>query len=158
MGTRASSGANAALLASSLRLSQAMVVPVSPARLATARREIAHENHMAAIAADDVRWALAQQVQESLEGGRAALMRPESRRRLIDNAEKLGLRPFDANLVIAIVQDAARHGEPLDLAASHRLALVPVREKRPLSPLILMGLAVVLGAGTLLFLMAWLMG
>jgi hypothetical protein len=37
----------------------------------------------------------------------------------------MGLRPFDANLIIAIVQDRARTGEPLDqLATDGRIRLV----------------------------------
>lgn len=59
----------------------------------------------------DARRLLAQRVAEQLEGGRAAVLRPDRRRRLLDLATTLDLRPFEANLVIAIVQDAARHGQ-----------------------------------------------
>jgi hypothetical protein len=59
---------------------------------------------------DDARAILATRVAASLEGGRAAILRPESRRRVVALATRLGLRPFDANLIIAIVQDGARRG------------------------------------------------
>lgn len=58
-----------------------------------------------------------------MEGGKAALLRPERRRELFHRAEDMGLRPFDANLVIAIVQEAARRGED---------ATIP--ERKPQSP------------------------
>ena len=76
------------------------------------RRDIARENHAASsLDPADVRWELASRVQHSLEGGNAAILRPERRRELIAAAVGRGMRPFDANLVIAIVQDAARRGE-----------------------------------------------
>lgn len=59
----------------------------------------------------DPRWVLAVRVAYSLEGGRAAVLRPSNRRHLRQLAGYLGLRPFDANLIIAIVQDAARTGD-----------------------------------------------
>lgn len=74
-------------------------------------RDVGLENRMAALAADDVRAAFASAVAGRLEGGRAAILRPEARRALMTSSAKLGLRAFDASLVIAIVQDAARRGE-----------------------------------------------
>ncbi|MBI1190925.1 MAG: hypothetical protein GC200_09630 [Tepidisphaera sp.] len=74
-------------------------------------RDVGLENRMAAMAADDVRAAFAAMVATSLEGGRAAILRPRARRALMSEGVKLGLRPFDTSLVIAIVQDAARRGE-----------------------------------------------
>ncbi len=56
---------------------------------------------------------------DAIEGGRAAIIRPEVRRRLVAAAVGMGLRPFDANLVIAIVQDDARSaGEAARIVAS----------------------------------------
>ena len=55
----------------------------------------------------DPRWVLAARVADKLEG---TLLRPEHRERLIRLGRMLGLTPFDANLVIAIVQDQARRG------------------------------------------------
>lgn len=78
------------------------------------------------LAPTDARWVLASRVQESLEGGRAGVLGPESRSRLIDLGRRLGLRPFDINLIIAIVQDHARCGGSEPRAEMlHRLALVP---------------------------------
>jgi hypothetical protein len=81
-----------------------------------ARRRIARENASASmLAPDDARWMYAQEVATRLEGGRAAILRPADRRELVEIAGKLGVREFDANLVIALVQDAARRGEDLVL-------------------------------------------
>lgn len=49
-------------------------------------------------------------IADSIEGGRIALIRPERRRRILHAASLLGVRAFDANLLIAIVQDDARRG------------------------------------------------
>lgn len=83
----------------------------------------------------------------SLEGGKAALLRPEKRRSLLIAARTLGLRDFDANLVIAIVQDGVRSGEGgLSRNVEDRLALI-----KPASPVsefpagLLLGVAIVLG-------------
>jgi len=101
-------------------------IPIDTAR---ARRAIENENRAAAsteIDPADIRHALALRAADSLEGGRAALLRATKRRRLIDDAARKGLSPFEANLVIAIVQDAARRGEPpTSAAAVSRLDLVP---------------------------------
>lgn len=80
----------------------------------------------AGLSATDARWVLAVRVAESLEGGRAAVLTPEKRRRLVALATRMGLRPFDANLVIAIVQDSARSGErPTGPEVAGRLSLIP---------------------------------
>lgn len=69
---------------------------------------------------------MALRVYEQLEGGRSAILRPGNRRRLVQIARTLGLRPFDANLVIAVVQDAARRGEtPANAEPIASLAMVP---------------------------------
>ncbi len=57
--------------------------------------------------ASDPRWVLAVHAAEALEG---ALLAPEKRERLLLLGRALGLTPFDANLVIAVVQDQARRG------------------------------------------------
>lgn len=63
------------------------------------------------LAPTDPRWVYAVRVAYTLQGGRAAVLRPSDRRHLRQLAGYLGLRPFDANLIIAIVQDAARSGD-----------------------------------------------
>lgn len=78
------------------------------------------------LSATDARWVLASRVQDSLEGGRAGVLRPESRSRMIELGRRLGLRPFDINLIIAIVQDHARCAASEPRAEMlNRLALVP---------------------------------
>lgn len=68
----------------------------------------------------DPRWAFAVLIASRLEGDRAAVLRPEARERLVCLGKKLGIRPFDAALTIAMVQDAARRGQaPGQTAASH---------------------------------------
>ncbi|MFZ4575340.1 MAG: hypothetical protein ACOYN0_13140 [Phycisphaerales bacterium] len=80
------------------------------------RREVAQENHAAQRAAqslpdDDLRTVFAVDVARALQGGRAAILTPERRRALVDGAGSRGMKPFEANLVIAMVQHAAREGE-----------------------------------------------
>lgn len=88
------------------------------------------------MASDDPRWVFAARVASQLEGGHAAVLRPERRERLLKTARLLGLRAFDASLVIAMVQDAARRGEARpgypaltrDLASSLEAVPKPVHE------------------------------
>ncbi len=91
-----------------------------------AERSVARENEAAAsLSALDPRWVLAVQAYREIQGGRAAILTPEGRRRLLLVGNRLGLRQFDTNLVIAIVQDGARAGEdPLGTNAVGRLRLV----------------------------------
>lgn len=63
------------------------------------------------MAATDPRWVFAVRVRDRLEGGTAAILTPERRAALLRHAPVFGLRPFDANVIIALVQDAARRGE-----------------------------------------------
>lgn len=73
----------------------------------------------------DARWVFAARVAESLEGHSAAILSPDKRERLLKLAEILGLRAFDANLIIAIVQDSVRCGlEPLSRSTTDRLTMV----------------------------------
>ena len=55
----------------------------------------------------DPRWVLAVRVAEHLQG---SILPPSARDRLVRLGKTLGLTPFDANLIIAIVQDQARRG------------------------------------------------
>ena len=57
-------------------------------------------------------------------------MTPERRARVLQTAERLGLRPFDANLIIAIVQDHARRGKDLGDAAGTVALLEPPPRRR----------------------------
>ncbi|MCE7973785.1 MAG: hypothetical protein DYG92_05565 [Leptolyngbya sp. PLA1] len=104
-----------------LRLVRAQDLP-EPAR--AARRDVARENHEAALAADDARAAFAIEVARAIEGGRAAILRPEVRRSLVEAAQGRGLRPFDANLIIAVVQDAVRREAPVS-SIDRTLRVIP---------------------------------
>jgi hypothetical protein len=125
------------------------------------RIQVALENFAAAqLSIDDARWALAARTAESLEGGRAAVLPPQKRERLTRLATSLGMRPFDANLVIAIVQDGARSGEgPLGHGVTERLQLVqPPQPRRgafggPSGWLMLVTLG--MAAGIMLLLIEW---
>lgn len=90
----------------------------------TARQRVVAENQAAAdagIDATDPRWILAARVQSQLEG---ATLPPEGRARVMKAAAHLGLRPFDANVIIALVQDRARRGETVQ-GAAEVLKMVP---------------------------------
>lgn len=74
----------------------------------------------------DPRWALARATQEALQGSMLAF---EDRKRLLALAQRTGIRAFDANLIVAIVQDRARRGEPIESAAE-TIAVVPKPARR----------------------------
>ncbi|MFG0252816.1 MAG: hypothetical protein ACF8NJ_08090 [Phycisphaerales bacterium JB038] len=109
-------------------------------RRAEAYERIARENQAAArteLDPADPRWVLAVRVAQALEG---AQLRPERREKLLKLATHLGLRAFDANLVIALVQDRARRGElEMTLGAgltrdmAHDLKLIPAPAHRQAS-------------------------
>ena len=70
----------------------------------------------------DPRWRFAREVESALEG---SVLPFEERRRLLSLAQRFGIRAFDANLIVALVQDRARRGEPVETAAA-TIAMVPV--------------------------------
>ena len=77
---------------------------------------VVKENRLAAAAGmdpSDPRWVLALQTRDRLQG---STLTPERREQLLKAGKTLGLRPFESNLVIAIVQDQARTGEELEHA------------------------------------------
>lgn len=108
---------------------------------------------------DDPRWVLAARAASLLEGGRAALLTPDRRRRLMGLADRMGLRPFDAALVIAIVQDAARTGTgSVPCSVADRLRMVggaPPANHASRVPLQLM-LSLLLGVAGFLLALRWL--
>lgn len=81
------------------------------------RREVAKANLEAAsdrtLDPLDPRWLVALEAAKSLQG---PLLTFERRRTVLAFANRIGVRPFDANLIIAAMQDRARRGEPLDAA------------------------------------------
>ncbi len=72
------------------------------------RAENVASAHASGLSVDAPWWVLANETQQQLEG---AMLPPERRLRLLSLARKLGVRPFDANVIIAMAQDRARRGE-----------------------------------------------
>jgi hypothetical protein len=109
----------------------------------------------------DPRWVLAVACTRLLEGGRAAILPVEARERVVRLASHLGLRAFDAALVIAIVQDAARRGEPLGGEVAARLLLLPVARERAASvetSAVLFLASIFAAAALMISLIAWVVG
>ena len=75
----------------------------------------------------DPRWVLAVRTQMQLQG---TMLTPQRRQQVLRTARLLGVRSFDANLIIAIVQDRARRGEPLAAVAP---AIAMVNAQQPQS-------------------------
>ncbi len=99
-------------------------------RARSARNAVASANVAAAtnVALDptDPRWVLAAHTQAALDG---LILDPERRERLVRMAQRIGVRPFEANVIIAIVQDHARCGRSLQ-DASGVLSLVRRPDER----------------------------
>lgn len=134
-------------------------------------RAIRAENRAASgLTPDDARLITARLAADAIEGGRAAIIRPEVRRRLVAAATGMGLRPFDANLVIAIVQDDARSSPDtarrragvvyrMSGAASGRLTMIrPAPHERALAPVPALIASVLLGLAAALLVVRWITG
>jgi hypothetical protein len=91
-----------------------------------ARQAVADENRAAAanpgLSPSDPRWVLAARAYSQLQG---SALTWERRMQVMRTAKRLGVRPFDANLIIAIVQDKARRGNGLSEAAGTLALLDP---------------------------------
>lgn len=74
-----------------------------------------------AIDPTDPRWALACATRDALQG---SVLTYENRRKVMLLAQRVGIRAFDANLIVAIVQDRARRGEPIESAVD-ALSVIP---------------------------------
>lgn len=137
--------------------------PGEPERRRKAGDQVAFENGWAAMLQPlDARWVMALDVWNTIEGGRAALIAPSKRRELIAAGVARGLREFDANLVIAIVQDAARRGEmpPIDPAGSvvgASLAMIRPARRPGLTKVVVIAGTVVLSLTFFAILVAWLL-
>ena len=123
-----------------------------------ARQAVVRENQAAAsnqsLEPTDPRWVLAAHTHSQLQG---TTLTPERRKRLLCVADLLGVRPFEANVIVAIVQDHARQGRPLGEAqATLALLSPPQRPRRAhwFQWLAALAFAVVVTA----LLIAWLMG
>lgn len=97
-----------------------------------ARQSVIRENRLSAgniqLEPTDPRWVLAVKTHTHLQG---STLTPERRQRLLSIASKIGLRPFEANLIMAVVQDHARRGEHLDAALP---ALVMIESPKASNP------------------------
>jgi hypothetical protein len=72
----------------------------------------------------DPRWVLAARAHSQLDG---AALAPDKRDKLMKLAQQLGIRPFDAAVIVALVQDRARRGRSLhDITTT--LQMIPLRE------------------------------
>lgn len=137
--------------------------PGEPERRRKAADQVAFENGWAAMLQPlDARWVMALDVWNTIEGGRAAMITPSKRRELIAAGVARGLREFDANLVIAIVQDAARRGEmppidPAGTAVGASLAMLKPGGRPGRSKLIAIAGTVVLSLTFFAILVAWLL-
>src|SRR5436190_12713192 len=136
-----------------------LIAPALPRGHSAVRRVTSENRAASTIEPRDARWVLAVRTAGVLQGGRAAILRPESRRSLVSFALSMGLRPFDASLVIAIVQDAARAGLPtLGALTEERLLMVhagPLASDRRGSPGTLLAIAAGLGAAVFGLLLLW---
>lgn len=86
---------------------------LEPRPAVAGERRVAREVRAAALQGNldptDPRWILAGRTRDALQG---AALTAERRQGLLRLAQRLHLRPFDANLIIAIVQDEARRRSP----------------------------------------------
>ncbi|MHC4447964.1 MAG: hypothetical protein ACYSXF_09325 [Planctomycetota bacterium] len=119
---------------------------------------MARENRAAAsnqsLEPTDPRWVLAAHTHAQLQG---TTLTPERRQRLLRVADLLGVRPFEANVIMAIVQDHARQRLPLGEAQA-MLALLS-RPQRPRRALWFRWLAALAFAVVVtVLLIAWLVG
>lgn len=88
--------------------------------------EITPQQHAPITDTADPRWVLAVRTAEMLQG---TVLPPAARERLLHVGKILGLTPFDANLVLAIVQDQARRGHApayCPTAGEPQLRMVPL--------------------------------
>ncbi len=103
----------------------------------------------------DPRWVLAARAYSQLQG---TAMPWEGRQRVLRTAGRLGVRPFDANLVIAIVQDNARRGRDLSETAGPLALLPPTRPRSVSREWIRWTAALAAAAVANVFLIWWLTG
>jgi len=122
------------------------------------RAAVAAENASAVSARldpSDPRWVLAVRTQSQLQG---TVLTPERRERVMATARTLGIRPFEANVIMAIVQDHARCGRRLD-EISGQLALLQGRSSADrMTPWLAVGAAIVAASATALLIVRWLLG
>lgn len=120
---------------------------------------VAAESERVVLSASDARWVMAVRVAASLQGGRAAILTPTLRHKLVARAVASGLREFDANLIIAIVQDAARTtGAPLSRDVADRLRYVRGQRARQRSIAVSIFSSAVIAMVAFVVLVGWILG
>jgi hypothetical protein len=119
---------------------------------------VAKENAAAArnpqLQPNDPRWVLAVQTAAQLEGDQLS---PEARKRIERTARLLGVRTFDANVIMAIVQDYARRKQPMT-SSVQMLSMVEQRTPERDHTLTRWVFALGLAGLTALALIRWLVG
>ncbi len=80
-----------------------------------AHQAIAHENRASARNGPLPTDARLNVISETVRRLQGTLLTPEDRRAVVQLGNQLGMRSFDANMLMAIVQDRARRGEPLTM-------------------------------------------
>lgn len=117
--------------------------------------DVATENRRAAtnpeLRPTDPRWVLAARAYSQLQG---TTLTPERRRRVLKIANQLGVRPFDASVIIAIVQDHARTGRALS-DAGPTLQLLHEPNSTQSSPYTMRWMAALTAAAAINFLLIW---
>lgn len=83
-------------------------------------------------------------------------MTPQRRERVLKTAKQLGVRVFDASLIIAIAQDHARRGEGL-ASAQPMLRMIPAQDARPRSAWVTWAGAFALAAAGAAIMIWWLL-
>jgi hypothetical protein len=120
------------------------------------RRAVALENRLAGDLPDTEPYEeLARRTIDPIQGGRAAVLPPEVRRRLVAGAVRSGMRPFEAHLVLAAVQDAARHGEVRPTGRGESAAASRRSERLAQRVMLVVVLVVVLALAIFVGLVAW---
>jgi len=97
---------------------------------ATVKPDLTPTDGQAIAGTSDARWVLAVRVAEQLQD---TVLSPHKRDRLVRMGKMFGLTAFDANLIIAIVQDQARRGYApayCPTAGEPQLRMVPKPSRR----------------------------
>ena len=84
-----------------------------------AARAIARENLASAHNGPSLEDARSVVVSETLKRLQGSLLVPEDRRAVLELAQRLGMRTFDANLLVAMIQDRARRNDPTQATGTH---------------------------------------
>ena len=126
-------------------------------RARQARQRVTTENRAAAqnpaLEPTDSRWVVAIRAYSELQG---TTLTPERRQRVLRIAHLLGVRPFDANIIIAIVQDQARQGRTI-AEAQPTIALLSRPGRQPRAAWLRWALAVATAAVANALLIWWLL-